>query len=194
MPVQAQETTIKKNTIWETAKAFRVVKSKIVNILKKKEYFGQTSNTERMEAYKRQIKDMKTELFPWWTPQYLTKPSWKPLLTLKNRKSRLEFNRKLCRKHLHSSENKFFVPMKSSWNGNDKKSWLKQRNSSCLTMFNRSSVRYGRGSVIACMAASGVGSLVFIDDVTVNRSMNAEVRRAFCADSISYCKNRSGTN
>ena len=42
-----------------------------------------------------------------------------------------------------------------------------------------SSVKYVGGSVMAwtCMAASGVGSLIFIDDVTQNSSsrMNSEV-------------------
>ena len=45
-----------------------------------------------------------------------------------------------------------------------------------------SSVKHGGGSVMvwACMAANGTGSLVFIDDVTANKSSrrNSEVFRA----------------
>ncbi len=52
-----------------------------------------------------------------------------------------------------------------------------------------SSVKHGGGSVMAwaCMAASGTGSLVFIDDVTADKSsrMNSEVFRAILSASYS---------
>ncbi len=51
-----------------------------------------------------------------------------------------------------------------------------------------SSVKHGGGSVMAwaCMAASGTGSLVFIDDVTADKSsrMNSEVFRAILSAHI----------
>ena len=65
---------------------------------------------------------------------------------------------------------------------------MRQR-STCTRMMGRdippkhttSSVKHGGGSVMAwaCMAANGTGSLVFIDDVTADKSsrMNSEVFR-----------------
>ena len=51
-----------------------------------------------------------------------------------------------------------------------------------------SSVKHGGGSVMAwtCMAANGTESLVFIDDVTADRSsrMNSEVYRALLSAQI----------
>ncbi len=57
-----------------------------------------------------------------------------------------------------------------------------------LLMITTSSVKHGGGSVMAwaCMAASGTGSLVFIDDVTADKSsrMNSEVFRAILSAHI----------
>ena len=53
---------------------------------------------------------------------------------------------------------------------------------------NCSSVKHGGGSVMAwaCMAANGTGSLVFIDDVTIDKNirMNSEVLRAIVSAQI----------
>ncbi len=57
-----------------------------------------------------------------------------------------------------------------------------------MILHTTSSVKHGGGSVMAwaCMAASGTGSLVFIDDVTADKSsrMNSEVFRAILSAHI----------
>ena len=54
-----------------------------------------------------------------------------------------------------------------------------------------SSVKHGGGSVMvsACMAVSGVGSLIFIDDLTHDGSsrMNLEVYKNILSDNLEKC-------
>ncbi len=70
----------------------------------------------------------------------------------------------------------------------EEKSMEKERKLLMILSNTTSSVKHGGGSVMAwaCMAASGTGSLVFIDDVTADKSsrMNSEVFRAILSAHI----------
>ncbi len=114
----------------------------------------------------------------------------KPLVSLKNRKARLEFAKRHL-KSLHSSGTTSYGQMRPR--------------STCTRVMGRE--EYGEGKELlmilsipphqwsmvvvvswrwACMAASGTGSLVFIDDVTADKSsrMNSEVFRAILSAHI----------
>ena len=114
----------------------------------------------------------------------------KPLVTFKNRKARLDFARKHLKKPpmfwnkiLWTDETKINLYQ----NDGKRKVWQK-KGTAHDPKYTTSCVKHGGGSVMAwaCMAANGTGSLVFIDDVTADRSskMNSEVYRAILSAHI----------
>uniref|UniRef100_A0A8C5MJ28 Transposase n=1 Tax=Leptobrachium leishanense TaxID=445787 RepID=A0A8C5MJ28_9ANUR len=113
----------------------------------------------------------------------------KPLVSLKNRKARLEF----AKQHLTKPSqfwNKILWTDETKINlyQSDGKSRVWRRKGTAHDpMHTTSSVKHGGGSVMAsaCMAANGTGSLVFID-VTADKSsrMNSEVFRAILSAHI----------
>ncbi len=113
----------------------------------------------------------------------------KPLVSLKNRKARLEFAKRHL-KSLHSSGTTSYGQMRPRstvpewW---EEKS-MEKEGTAHDPKHTTSSVKHGGGSVMAwaCIAASGTGSLVFIDDVTADKSsrMNSEVFRAILSAHI----------
>ncbi len=96
----------------------------------------------------------------------------KPLVSLKNRKNILWTDE--TKINLYQSDGKRRV-------------W-RRKGTAHDPKHTTSSVKHGGGSVMAwaCMAASGTGSLVFIDDVTADKSsrMNSEVFRAILSAHI----------
>lgn len=114
----------------------------------------------------------------------------KPLISKKNRKARLDF----AKKHRDQPQ-KFWN--KVVWTDETKinlyqsdgkaKVWRK-KGSAYDPKHTSSSVKHGGGSVMAwaCMAASGTGSLVFIDDVTHDGSsrMNSDVYKTILSGNL----------
>lgn len=107
----------------------------------------------------------------------------KPFISLKNRKARLDFAKKHLKKPdqfwksiLWTDETKINLYQ----NDGKRKVW-RRLGTAHDPKHTTSSVKHGGGSVMAwaCMASSGTGSLVFIDDVTEDRSsrMNSKVYR-----------------
>uniref|UniRef100_A0A3P9JP88 Transposase Tc1-like domain-containing protein n=1 Tax=Oryzias latipes TaxID=8090 RepID=A0A3P9JP88_ORYLA len=104
----------------------------------------------------------------------------KPLISLKNRMARLDFAKKhlkmFWKNILWTDETKINLYQ----NDGQRKVW-RRRGEAPDPKHTTSSVKHGGGSVMvwACMAASGTGTPVFIDDVTQDRSspMNSEVFR-----------------
>uniref|UniRef100_A0A8C5PQS4 Transposase n=1 Tax=Leptobrachium leishanense TaxID=445787 RepID=A0A8C5PQS4_9ANUR len=105
----------------------------------------------------------------------------KPLVSLKNRKARLEFA-----KHL-TKPSQFWNKINLYQSDGKRRVW-RRKGTAQDPKHTTSSVKHGGGSVMAwaCMAANGTGSLVFIDDVTADKSsrMNSEVFRAILSAHI----------
>uniref|UniRef100_A0A8C5Q2J1 Transposase Tc1-like domain-containing protein n=1 Tax=Leptobrachium leishanense TaxID=445787 RepID=A0A8C5Q2J1_9ANUR len=108
---------------------------------------------------------------------------YKPLVSLKNRKARLEFAKQrltkplqLWNKILWTDETKINL-----YQSDGKRKVWRRKGTAHDPKHTTSSVKHGGGSVMAwaCMAANGTGSHVFIDDVTGDKSsrMNSEVFR-----------------
>lgn len=105
----------------------------------------------------------------------------KPLISAKNRRARLEFAKKYVSESVEFWENVLWTDeTKINFFQSDgkQKVWRKKNtahNPRCTTP----SVKYGGGGVMAwaCMAASGTGSMVFIDEITDDHSsiMNSTV-------------------
>ncbi|KAG2456719.1 TCB1 transposase, partial [Polypterus senegalus] len=107
----------------------------------------------------------------------------KPLINLKNRKARLDFAKEDLKKPAQFWKNilwKDETKINLYQNDGKKKVW-RRRGTAHYPKHTTSSVKHSEGSVMAwaCMAASGTGTLVFIDDVTQDRSrqINSEVFR-----------------
>ena len=107
----------------------------------------------------------------------------KPLISNKNRKARLEFAKKyrdeaqkFWDKVLWTDETKINL-----YQSDGKAHVWRKKGSANDPKHTSSSVKHGGGNVMfwACMAASGTGSLICIDDVTHDGSskMNSEVYR-----------------
>ena len=108
----------------------------------------------------------------------------KPLIKSKNQRVRLQFA-----KEYRDEPQKFWN--KISWTDETKINlyqsdgktivW-RQKGSAYDPKHVSSSVKHGRGSVMAwaCMAASGVGSLIFFDDVTHDGSSRIQKTKTFC--------------
>uniref|UniRef100_A0A8C5Q3N9 Transposase n=1 Tax=Leptobrachium leishanense TaxID=445787 RepID=A0A8C5Q3N9_9ANUR len=105
----------------------------------------------------------------------------KPLVSLKNKKARLEFAKQYLTKPsqfwnkiLWTDETKIKL-----YQSDGKRRVWRRKGTAHDPKHTTSSVKHGGGSVMAwaCMAANGTGSLVFIDDVTADKSsrMNSEV-------------------
>ena len=113
----------------------------------------------------------------------------KPLVSLKNRKTRLEFAKQHLKKPLQfwnnilwTDETKFIL-----YQNDGKRRVWRRKGTAHDPKHTTSSVKHG-GSVMAwaCMAANGTGTLVFIDDVTADKSsrINSEVFRAISSAHI----------
>ena len=114
----------------------------------------------------------------------------KPLVSFKNRKARLEFAKKHLKEPVQFWNNILWTDeTKINLYQNDGKRRVWRREGTAQDpKHTTSSVKHGGGSVMAwaCMAASGTGSLIFIDDVTADKSsrMNSEVFRAILSAHI----------
>ena len=107
----------------------------------------------------------------------------KPLVSLKNRKARLEFAKQHLKKPSQFWNNILWTDDTkiNLYQSDGKRRVWRRKGTAHDPKYTTSSVKHG-GSVMvwACMAANGTGSLVFIDDVTADKSsrMNSEVFRA----------------
>ncbi len=110
----------------------------------------------------------------------------KPLISKNNRKARLEFAKKyrdeppkFWDKVLWTDETKINLYQSEVW---------RKKGSAHDPKHTSSSVKHSGGNVMAwaCMASSGTGSLIFIDDVTHDGSskMNSEVYRNILSDNL----------
>ncbi len=114
----------------------------------------------------------------------------KPLVSLKNRKARLEFAKRHLKKPSQFWNNILWTDETkiNLYQSDGKRRVWRRKGTAHDPKHTTSSVKHGGGSVMAwaCMAASGTGSLVFIDDVTADKSsrMNSEVFRAILSAHI----------
>ncbi len=114
----------------------------------------------------------------------------KPLVSLKNRKARLEFAKRHLKKPSQFWNNILWTDETkiNLYQSDGKRRVWRRKGTAHDPKHTTSSVKHGGGSVTAwaCMAASGTGSLVFIDDVTADKSsrMNSEVFRAILSAHI----------
>ena len=114
----------------------------------------------------------------------------KALVSLKNKKTRLEFTKNHLKEPVQFWNNILWTDeTKINLYQNDGKRRVWRREGTAHDpKHTTSSVKHGGGSVMAwaCMAANGTGSLVFIDDVTADKSsrMNSEVFRAILSAHI----------
>ncbi len=93
----------------------------------------------------------------------------KPLVSLKNRKARLEFAKRHLKKPSQFWNNILWTDETkiNLYQSDGKRRVWRRKGTAHDPKHTTSSVKHGGGSVMAwaCMAASGTGSLVFIDDV-----------------------------
>ncbi len=114
----------------------------------------------------------------------------KPLVSLKNRKARLEFAKRHLKKPSQFWNNILWTDETkiNLYQSDGKRRVWRRKGTAHDPKHTTSSVKHGGGSVMAwaCMAASGTGYLVFIDDVTADKSsrMNSEVFRAILSAHI----------
>ncbi len=114
----------------------------------------------------------------------------KPLVSLKNRKARLEFAKRHLKKPSQFWNNILWTDETkiNLYQSDGKRRVWRRKGTVHDPKHTTSSVKHGGGSVMAwaCMAACGTGSLVFIDDVTADKSsrMNSEVFRAILSAHI----------
>ncbi len=114
----------------------------------------------------------------------------KPLVSLKNRKARLEFAKRHLKKPSQFWNNILWTDETkiNLYQSDGKRRVWRRKGTAHDPKHTTSSVKHGGGGVMAwaCMAASGTGSLVFIDDVTADKSsrMNSEVFRAILSAHI----------
>ncbi len=114
----------------------------------------------------------------------------KPLVSLKSRKARLEFAKRHLKKPSQFWNNILWTDETkiNLYQSDGKRRVWRRKGTAHDPKHTTSSVKHGGGSVMAwaCMAASGTGSLVFIDDVTADKSsrMNSEVFRAILSAHI----------
>ena len=105
-------------------------------------------------------------------------------MSLKNRKTRLEFAKQHLKKPLQFWKNILWTDENkiNLYHSDGKRRVWRSKVTAHGPKHTTSSVKHGGGSVIAwaCMAANRTGSLVFICDVTADKSsrMNSEVFRA----------------
>ncbi len=111
-------------------------------------------------------------------------------MSLKNRKARLEFAKRHLKKPSQFWNNILWTDETkiNLYQSDGKRRVWRRKGTAHDPKHTTSSVKHGGGSVMAwaCMAASGTGSLVFIDDVTADKSsrMNSEVFRAILSAHI----------
>ncbi len=98
----------------------------------------------------------------------------KPLVSLKNRKARLEFAKRHLKKPSQFWNNILWTDETkiNLYQSDGKRRVWRRKGTAHDPKHTTSSVKHGGGSVMAwaCMAASGTGSLVFIDDVTADKA------------------------
>ncbi len=117
----------------------------------------------------------------------------KPLVSLKNRKARLEFAKRHLKKPSQFWNNILWTDETkiNLYQSDGKRRVWRRKGTAHDPKHTTSSVKHGGGSVMAWayMAASGTGSLVFIDDVTADKSsrMNSEVFRAILSAHSAKC-------
>ena len=114
----------------------------------------------------------------------------KPLMSLKNRKTTLIFAKQDLKQPLQFWKNILWANETkiNLYHSDGKRRVWRRKGTAHDPKHTTSSVKHGDGSVMAwaCMAASGTGSLVFIDDITADKSnrMNSEVFRAILSAHI----------
>ena len=161
---------------------------RILSLVKKNPFttVGQIKNT--LQEVRVCVSTIKRRLHPSEYRGFTTR--CKPLVSLKNRKTRLEFAKQHLKKPLQFWNNILWTDeTKINLYQNDGKRRVWRRKGTAHDpKHTTSSVKHGGGSVMvwACMAANGTGSLVFIDDVTADKSsrMNSEVFRAILSAHI----------
>ncbi len=163
---------------------------RILSLVKKTPFttVGQIKNTLQevgvcvsKSTIKRRLHRVNTEGSPqdvnhWWASQ--------------NRKARLEFAKRHLKKPSQFWNNILWTDETkiNLYQSDGKRRVWRRKGTAHDPKHTTSSVKHGGGSVMAwaCMAASGTGSLVFIDDVTADKSsrMNSEVFRAILSAHI----------
>ncbi len=204
--------SVKQAIIRETAKTLGVAKTIVWNFPKKKERTGELSNTKRpgriLSLVKKtpfttvgQIKNTLQEVGVCVSKSTIKRrlhqseyrgftTRCKPLVSLKNSKARLEFAKRHLKKPSQFWNNILWTDETkiNLYQSDGKRRVWRRKGTAHDPKHTTSSVKHGGGSVMAwaCMAACGTGSLVFIDDVTADKSsrMNSEVFRAILSAHI----------
>uniref|UniRef100_A0A8C6NVL2 Transposase Tc1-like domain-containing protein n=1 Tax=Nothobranchius furzeri TaxID=105023 RepID=A0A8C6NVL2_NOTFU len=209
-----------KKPIREIAKTLGVAKTRVWNILKKKERTGELSNTKRpgrpqkttvvddqrilslvkktpfttVGQIKNTLQEVRVSVLKSKVKRRLHQCEYrgfttgcKPLVSPQNRKARLEFAKQHLKKPSQFWNNILWTDETkiNLYQSDGKRRVWRRKGTAHDPKHTTSSVKHGAGSVMvwACMAASGTSSLVFIDDVTADKSstMNSEVFRAISA-------------
>ena len=162
-----------------------VVDDRIISLMKKKPFItvGQIKNTLQevgvcvsKSTIKRRLRQSEYRGFT---------TRCKKLVSLKTRKTRLEFAKQHLKKPLQFWNNILWTDETNInlYQNDGKRRVWRRKGTAHVPKHTTSSVKHGGGSVMAwaCMTANETGFLVFIDDVTADKSsrMNSEVFRQY---------------